>query len=170
MGVSLHQQDHLDRISGRIGRLTDRAIALLEREQAVSSTLDELRRSAHHCRGRWRTRRVTRAIARAERRLAKLRASRTSLAEAETRTIMLELQDQSHRTRERLDRALERLSPVEAEWERLRTTFGALETALATPALEQLTGHWQGGLQIPEFPIREREGYAKPFPHSAVVF
>jgi chromosome segregation ATPase len=170
MGAPLHRQDRLERITGRIGQLGEQAASLLERERDTSVALQELRRSAEQP-GRWvRKAHLARAIARAERRLARMQTSRAKLAEEEIRTIMLALQDQSHRTRERLDRALDRLAPVEAEWERLRSTFDALETAIAMPALEQLAGHWQGGLQIPEFPVAEREGYAKPFPHKAVVF
>jgi hypothetical protein len=83
---------------------------------------------------------------------------------------MIALQEQARRTRDRLDRELDRLAPVEEEWERLRTTFDTLEVAVQTPALESLADHWHGVLEIPEFPVREHEGYAKPFPEQVLLF
>jgi chromosome segregation ATPase len=154
----LRRRDGIHRIEVRIERLTKRAEGLLEDEQQTDVRLRELRQA-----GRRRAKRY-------ERRLSKLRARREVLVEDGIRSILLALQDQAHDTRERLDRELERLAPIEAEWERLRETFDALEAAVDSPALEELAARWKGALAIPEFPVREREGYAKPFPQSAVVF
>jgi hypothetical protein len=170
MALLHHRRDRIDRIERRIGRLGKQSAKLLQREQELLSTLEDSQRSAEQPTRRLRQARATRALTRTERQLVDLRAKRGQLAEAEIRTIMLALQGESQRTRERLDRALERLSPVQLEWERLRATFDTLEAAVAMPALEQLAGQWQGMLEIPEFPIREREGYARPFPQRAVVF
>ena len=71
---------------------------------------------------------------------------------------------------ELLDQQLERLAPLEGEWERLRSAFGSIEAAVAAPALEQVECQWRGALEIPEFPVRENSGYDKPFPHRALLF
>ncbi len=144
----------IDKIERQIERLSQRAAALLERERQA-----EERISAGGRGGR-----------RAAHRLERLRAQRAELVDTEIRAIMLALQKQSGRTRERLDRELERLVPLEREWDRLRSMFDSLEETLAKPGLDQLTGQWRGGLEIPAFPITEQTGYIKPFPPKAILF
>jgi hypothetical protein len=41
---------------------------------------------------------------------------------------------------------------------------------MAMPAVEGLAGQWRGRLNIPEFPVREREEYIRPFPEGALLF
>jgi hypothetical protein len=117
-----------------------------------------------------RTLRRERTIERAERRLEALRTRRCEIVQGEVRAIMLSLRDQSARTRQRLDRELERMAPLEREWERLRSMFEALERTLEDPGVEDLAGHWRGTLEIPDFPVTERQGYIKPFPPRAILF
>jgi hypothetical protein len=179
----LHRKHQIDRIQSRIERLGGQAAELLAREEAALTKVQDLRQETETGadgeatpappagRLRWaRRNRALRRAERAERAAEELKAKRESLVEGELLTIMLALEKQSRRTRERLDEELERLAPVEEEWERLRSTFDALETAVTTPALEELAGQWRGGLQIPEFPVREREGYPKPFPAHTLLF
>ena len=142
MALIRHRRDRIDRIEGRVARLHKRAARLLERE----------------------------GKARSDRRLQKLRARRERLVEGEVRAILVGLQEQAQRTRLRLDRELSRLAPIEREWERLGQVFDELDSVLGEPAVEQLGSRWRGGLEIPEFPVREREEYIKPFPPGAIVF
>jgi hypothetical protein len=174
----LNRKHQIDRIQSRIDRLGGQAAELLAREEAALTKVQDLRQetgsgadgAAPPPPGKLRSVRRNRALRRAERAAEALNARRRSLVEGELLTIMLALEKQSRRTRERLDEELERLAPVEEEWERLRSTFDALETAVTTPALEELAGQWRGELQIPEFPVREREGYPRPFPAQALLF
>jgi chromosome segregation ATPase len=163
--VRKHQ---IDRIQAQIDRLGDRAAALLDQEHAVEAELADRRSSLRS--GRLRTARHARAIRRAEAKLERLRAERVDLVEQELQAVMVALEKQSRRTRQRLDEELERLAPVEAEWDRLRGTFEALEQAVGTPAIGQLAGPWTGELEIPEFPVHEREEYTRPFPARALLF
>jgi chromosome segregation ATPase len=153
--------DRIDRIEDRIVRLGERATKLLRREHAVKRTIEDLRGA---------TGARARRQARAERSLGRLRAEREELVETELHVITLALEQQSRRTRDRLDRELERLAPVQAEWERLRGAFETLGATVATPAFEDLAGQWRGGLSVPEFPVREPEGYTRPFPEQALLF
>jgi hypothetical protein len=177
----LHRKHQIDRIQSRIDRLGGQAAELLAREEAALTKVHDLRETETETEtgadgaaparaGRLRSVRRSRALRRAERAAEELRTKRESMVEGELLMIMLALEKQSRRTRERLDEELERLAPIEEEWERLRSTFDALETAVTTPALEALAGQWRGELQIPEFPVREREGYPRPFPARALLF
>jgi chromosome segregation ATPase len=168
MALVSNRRDRIDRIEARIGRLRKRACKLLEREQRARAGLEELLTT--YPSGRLRRSRHARLQERSEKRLESLRERRERLIEEEVQSILKALQDQSQRTRERLDRELRRLAPIEAEWDRLRGTFDDLDESLAEPALAQLGSRWRGELQIPEFPVREHEGYPKPFPQGAVVF
>jgi DNA repair exonuclease SbcCD ATPase subunit len=154
--------NRIERIERRIDELRDRADGLLERELELAARLAE--------RGDAEGWMAARRARRCERALTKLRERRAELAETQIQSIMRALQEQSQRTRERLDAELERLAPIEQDWERLREAFEALDEAAGTPALRELASSLHGALAIPEFPVREREGYAKPFPQSAVVF
>ena len=170
MALLIDRHDQINRIEDRIGRLSARAAKQLAHERDLLGTVQELREAAGQPGGRLRAKRRNRKLARAERELETIRTKRSNLVQGELRTIMLALQEQSHRTRERLDEELARLAPVQEEWERLSLTFGALEEVVATPALETLAGQWRGVLQIPSFPVQEHDGYVKPFPQRAVVF
>jgi chromosome segregation ATPase len=165
------RSDRIDRIERQIADLRDRATDLLRREEALRTRVAQLEdRDARGRGGRIRARRRAGALSRAEARLQDVRDTREAFVEQELRAIMLTLEEQSRRTRERLDRELERLVPVQNEWERLGEAFVALEAAVATPAVESLAGQWQGRFEIPEFPVHEREGYLRPFPHRALLF
>jgi hypothetical protein len=166
----LHRKNDIDRIQSRIERLGGQAAELLAREEAAAAKVEDLRQAAQAPAGRIRSKRRERARRRAELTAEELRGKREWFVEEELRTIMLALERQSRRTRERLDEELERLAPLEAEWERLRSAFEALETTVVTPALEPVAGQWRGEFQIPEFPVRESEGYPKPFPPRALLF
>ncbi len=170
MALLRNRRDRIARIDQKIGRMRDRATKLLEREQKSASRIEELRLAEQQPAGRVRVARLSRAERRATRRLERFQAERQELVERELDRIMSALDAQSRRTRIRLDRELERLAPVQEEWERLRTTFEALGEAVNTPALEQSAASLNGCLKIPEFPVQERDGYVKPFPHSAMVF
>jgi hypothetical protein len=170
MDSPLRRKDRMDGIEDRIDRLGERARDLLEREQAAVARVEDLRRTGGDGAGRLRRAKQGRTVRRAERRVEELRATREGLIDGELRRIMLALEKRSRRTRDRLDRELERLAPVERDWERLRRAFDALESTVAAPPLEQLAAHLRGTLEIPEFPVREREGYAKPFPQRALLF
>jgi DNA repair exonuclease SbcCD ATPase subunit len=161
-------KQQLDKIEARIDRLNGTAAELLEHEQAVAVELEDRRQTEPT--GRLTAARHRRAVNKAEAKLERLKTEREQLVERELNGIMVALELQARRTRERLDEELERLVPVQEEWDRLRGTFGALEHTVATPAIEQLAGQWTGDLQIPEFPVQEREGYARPFPTGALVF
>jgi chromosome segregation ATPase len=162
------RRNGIERIERRIARLRERAAEQLEQEQHTEARLEELRGVPPA--GRLRAARRRRALARAQRRLDTLRSERGRLVGAEVRAIMLSLRDQSSRTRGRLDRQLERMAPLEREWERLRSMFDTLEETLGTPALDGLAAHFQGALEIPEFPVSEQQGYVKPFPPKAILF
>jgi hypothetical protein len=170
MALLLNRPSRIDRITLRIDRLGERAAKLLEREEKIGTEVETLRTEARQPAGRLRSRLRARSIGRKERSMEKLHAERGALVDREIRTIMIALQEQSRRTREQLDQELERLAPVEAEWERLRSTFESLEATVNAPALEELAGQWRGALGIPEFPLTEREGYTKPFPQRALLF
>jgi len=164
----MRRRNGIERIERKIARLSERASRLLEREEQTEARLGELRNAAPA--GRLHAARRDRALGRAERRLANLRGERTQLVEVEIRAIMLSLRDESSRTRERLDRQLERMAPLEHEWERLRSMFDALEEAIDTPAVTDLARQWKGALEIPDFPVSEEQGYIKPFPPRAILF
>jgi len=170
MALLRHRRDRIARIDHKINRLRARATKLLAREEALQSRIEELRQAEEQSMGRLRAARVTRTARRADGRLERLQSERRELVERELDRIMGALDAQSRRTRTRLDRELERLVPVEEEWERLRATFDALGNVVSTPAIEQSAGALGDVLQIPEFPIQEREGYVKPFPRGAMVF
>jgi DNA repair exonuclease SbcCD ATPase subunit len=158
----------MNKIENRIERLGDSAAKLLEQEEAVAADLATWRDASPS--GRLRASRHRRSVARAEAKLERLKTQRTNLVEQELCEIMLALEKQSRRTRDRLDAELERLEPVQAEWERLRSAFAVLGRAVTAPAIEQLAGQWTGDLEIPEFPVRERDGYTRPFPARALTF
>lgn len=170
MRLRMGRRRRIGRIEGRISSLRDRAADLLEREQADERRLSELRDIAPQPAGRLRSARRARALRRTQRRRERLHAQRTELVEREIRAILLGLQQASTCTRERLDRELERLTPLEREWESLRCAFDLLEETIETPALCPLARRWQGELEIPEFPVTEHQGYIKPFPPQAILF
>ena len=156
MDVHAHGGRRIEKIERRITRLSRRAEKLFARQlRAEQRVADALRPASER---------------RAQRRLERLRARREQLVQSEIRSIMLALKDESHRTRERLDRELQRMAPLELEWERLRSMFDTLEATLCKPALDQLTVQWRGGLAIPDFPVTEQTGYIKPFPPKAILF
>jgi chromosome segregation ATPase len=164
------RRHHIDHIERRISRLDQRASRLLEQERETEVELVTLRRELNDVGPRLRAARARRAIQRREQRLERLQAGRRELVHDQIRWIMFALQEQAQRTRDELDRELERLAPVQEQWERLRETFDALEAAIRRPALVSLAEQWQGQLEIPEFPLAERSGYAKPFPQHALIF
>jgi|GEM_PF-3124046 len=170
MALLLPRSDQIDRIEGRIEKLRDRAAKLLEREQHAGERVRELRAVIDGSPGRLRRVRCGRALKRWEARRVRVGKRREALVADEVRSIMLALQDQSQRTRLRLDRELTRLEPIQAEWERMRDAFGTLAAAVSTPGVEELAAQWCGELEIPEFPVAEHEGYKKPFPARAMVF
>jgi hypothetical protein len=166
----LRRRDRIVRIEVRIARLGQHAGELLEAEQELERRLRELREATDRPAGRLRRARIARSERHAERRLRSVRDEREALVEDELGWIMRSLQQQSQRTRMRLDRELGRLEPVQAEWEQMRRTFGTLEQVVASAAIQQLAGQLSGELGIPEFPVREHDGYERPFPHGALVF
>ena len=174
MQSPIRRRDRIERIENEISRLGELASELLEREEVARTRLGDLRHDAGKPVRRVRRARLSRAIGRAERHAErhaeKLRSRREGLVEGDLRSIMLALEKESRRTRERLDQQLERLAPLEGEWERLCSVFGSIEAAVAAPALEQVECQWRGALEIPEFPVRENSGYDKPFPHRALLF
>ena len=113
---------------------------------------------------------MRRRLRRRRARLEDLRSKRRELVDGQIRGIMFALQDESRRAREELDRQLERLVPVQEHWERLRATFDTLEETMGGAAFATLTDQWRGQLEIPEFPVAQRSGYAKPFPQHALLF
>lgn len=169
MRLTMERRHRLKRIEARIGALGERAAELLECEQRSRQRLEELRAKRDDG-GRLRRARHGRALQRYQQQLERHEEERRRLVEAEMRSIMLLLQEQSSKTRERLDRELQRLTPLEEEWERIRAMFGALEETVSTPALEELAGAWRGELEIPAFPVHEQKGYIKPFPRQAILF
>jgi chromosome segregation ATPase len=167
----LHRSgNHLDQIERRIERLDEQASQLLVQERETEEELVTLRRELNEI-GPWlRAHRNRRALRRLEQRLSRLRSRRQALVHDQIRWIMFALQEQAQRTRDELDRQLDRLAPVQEQWERLRGTFDALEETIQRPAFASLAEQWQGQLQIPEFPVAQRAGYAKPFPQQALIF
>lgn len=164
------RRSRIERIELRIERLAQKASDLLARERRADEDVARLQRTADEASGWIRTWRTGRALRRRRVRLERLRAQRRELVDGQIRTIMFALQEQSQRTRDELDRQLERLAPVQEQWERLRATFDALEETMAGPAFASLAEHWRGQLEIPEFPLAQRGGYAKPFPKHALLF
>lgn len=162
--------DRIDRIEGEIREFQERATDLLRREQSAAAKLRDCEARVSRPGGRVRRAAAERARARAAHAAARRAEEREAFVEQGLRAIMLTLEEQSRRTRERLDRELERLIPVQEDWERLRGAFDALEAAICTPAVEALAGQWRGTLTIPEFPVQEGEGYLKPFPRGALLF
>jgi chromosome segregation ATPase len=163
------RSDRIRRIERQIADFRDQATELLRREEALRAKVAQLEERESRG-GRFRARRRARALARAEAQLEHACDRRQAFVEQELRAIMLTLEEQSRSTREWLDRELERLVPVQSEWERLGEAFLAFEAAVATPAVESWAGQWQGRFEIPEFPVHEREGYLRPFPHRALLF
>ena len=143
---------------------------MLEREREATERAASLRRSLEHAGPGLRTRRASRALRHQEESLARLTEQRRALVHDQIRWILFALQEQAQRTRNELDRQLDRLVPVHEEWERLRGTFDTLETTIRGPAFASLADQWQGQLEIPEFPLAQRDGYAKPFPQHALLF
>ncbi|MFL5823575.1 MAG: hypothetical protein ACJ764_09055 [Solirubrobacteraceae bacterium] len=164
------RQNHIDRIDSSIETLEQRASRLLEREEETAREVRLLQRACDEAHGWVRAMTARRALRRRRARLGALQARRRALVDGQIRSIMFALQQESQRTRDELDRQLERLAPIEEQWERLRSTFDALEAALRNPAFVSLAEHWQGQLEIPEFPVARRDGYAKPFPQHALLF
>lgn len=166
----LNRSDRIDQIEARIERLTEAAADLLAREREALAELEARRARTAAENGRFGARRRQRAVSRAAHRLEHLRAARAELTQAELEAIVSALHEQSRRTRSRLDQELMRLAPVQAEWERLRGTFHTLAEAVAGPALEPVADRLPHELEVPEFPLAERDRYAKPFPEQALVF
>jgi chromosome segregation ATPase len=160
----------LHQIERRISRLERRASRLLERERETEVELLAQRRELDEVGPRLRAARTRRAIHRRERRLERLRTERREQVQNQIRWILFALQGQAQRTRDELDRQLDRLAPVQEQWECLRATFEELERMIRAPAFASLTEQWQGHLEIPEFPLAQRGGYAKPFPQQALIF
>ena len=160
----------IDGIESRIHRLNRRASDLLEREHGATQEVIVRERALGEAGGRVRRARRRRALRRSQERLERLAARRRELIDDQIRSIMFALQHESQRTRDELDRELERLAPVQERWERLRSTFDALEGTIRGPAFVALAEHWQGQLEIPEFPVAQHSEYTKPFPRHALLF
>jgi chromosome segregation ATPase len=157
-------------IEHRIARLGQQAARLLDRERRTAEQVAALRHSLDETGPRFRARRTRRALGRQEALLGRLEAQRRQLVHDQIRWILFALQAQAQHTRDELDRQLDRLAPVQEEWERLRATFDALESTISGPAFASLADQWQGQLEIPEFPLAQHAGYAKPFPQHALIF
>lgn len=166
----LHRRSRIVQIEHRIARLDEQATRLLDRERETSERVMALQEALGKTVSRIRIRRIERALRRREERLTGLRERRQQLVQEQIRTIMFALQEEAQRTRDELDRQLDRLVPVHERWERLRGTFDALESTIGRPAFASLAGQWQGQLEIPEFPVAQQSGYAKPFPQQALLF
>jgi chromosome segregation ATPase len=162
--------DRIDQIEHRIEELDQEASRLLERERRAAEQVLELQQRLDDVHSHVRAARGRRVLARRQRQLERLRTRRRDLVHEQIRGIMFALQDQAQRTRNELDRQLDRLAPIQEEWEHLRGTFGALESTIQGPAFASLAEQWQGPLEIPEFPLAQRSGYAKPFPQHALLF
>lgn len=160
----------LDRIQARIARLSDRARALQERERQARAVAAGLGDGGGDGESSARGLLDRHRLARAERRLAATGERRRQLVEEEFTAIMRDLAAEAERTRAELDRALAGLAPLAAHWEEIERTFGVLDEACAAPELVSFVGSWRGALDVPEFPVREAEGYVKPFPARAFVF
>jgi hypothetical protein len=161
--------DRIGRIERDIARFQERATELLRRERSAEARVSDLRRRPEPA-GRLRSARRQRVLERAHQELRRRRDARETFVEQGLRAIMLTLEEQSRRTRERLDHELARLEPVRAEWDRLGEAFASIEATIGTPAVQELAGQWQGTLEIPGFPVHELEGYLRPFPHGALLF
>ncbi len=166
----LSRRTRIVKIERRIARLGQQAARLLERERQTAEEVSVLRQSLNEIGPRLRARRTRRALARQEALLRRLEAQRRQLVHDQIRWILFALQAQAQHTRDELDRQLDRLVPVQEQWERLRATFHALESTISAPAFTSLAEHWRGQLEIPEFPLAEVAGYAKPFPKQALIF
>ncbi len=166
----LSRRTRIVQIEHRIARLDQHAARLLQREHQTAHEVSVLRESLDETGPRIRARRTRRALGRQEARLGRLEAQRRELVNDQIRWILFALQDQAQHTRDELDRQLDRLAPVQEQWERLRATFDALERAISGPAFDSLADHWQGQLEIPEFPLAQQAGYSKPFPQHALIF
>jgi chromosome segregation ATPase len=168
--VVLSRRTRIVQIEHRIARLDQQAAGLLQRERQTAEEVSVLRESLDETGPRIRSRRTRRALGRQEARLGRLEAERRELVHDQIRWILFALQEQAQHTRDELDRQLDRLAPVQEQWERLRATFDALEQAISGPAFASLADHWQGQLEIPEFPLAQHAGYSKPFPQHALIF
>ena len=157
-------------IEHRIARLQEQAARLLDRERETAQEVVTLQRVLDGMGPGIRASRTGRTLRRRNAQLARLTEQRQALVQDQIRWILFALQEQAQRTRDELDRQLDRLAPVQEQWERLRGTFDALEATIQGPALASLTEQWQGQLEIPEFPLAQRAGYAKPFPQHALLF
>jgi chromosome segregation ATPase len=166
----LSRRTRIVQIEHRIARLDREAAGLLQRERQAAEEVAVLRGSLDEIGPRIRALRTRRALGRQQARLGRLTAQRRELVHAQIRWILFALQEQAQHTRNELDRQLDRLAPVQERWERLRTTFDALESTISGPAFASLADHWQGQLEIPEFPLAQDAGYAKPFPQQALIF
>jgi chromosome segregation ATPase len=166
----LSRRTRIVQIEHRIAQLDQQAARLLERERQTAEEVRALRRSLDETGPRLRARRGRRALARQEDRLVRLGTQRRELVHDQLRWILFALQEQAQHTRDELDRQLDRLAPVQDQWERLRATFDVLESTISGPAFASLAEQWQGQLEIPEFPLAQQSGYAKPFPQHALLF
>ena len=166
----LSRRTRIVQIEHRITRLDQQADRLLRRERQLAERVSELSDSLNEVGPRLRAGRTRRALQRHEARLARLQAKRRELVQVQIRWILFALQDQAQSTRDELDRQLDRLAPVQERWERLRATFDTLESTISGPAFASLADQWQGQLEIPEFPLAQHAGYAKPFPQRALIF
>jgi SMC interacting uncharacterized protein involved in chromosome segregation len=164
------RRSQIGRIEQRIKRLDARAADLLAGENRAVKTVTALRQDLDATSGALLAMRKGRRLRRRQSRLERLRSKRSGLVDRQLRVIMFALQDESRRTRDELDRELARLVPVQERWERLRATFDALEATMDRPAFAALADQWRGQLEIPEFPVAQRGGYAKPFPQGALLF
>jgi len=164
------RRNHIGRIEHRIERLDARAAELLAGEKQAADDVAALTRDLDLTNRSLVAMRMRRRLRRRQSRLARLRTQRRGLVDCQLRVIMFALQEESRRTRADLDRELARLAPVQEHWERLRATFDTLETTMDHPAFAALADQWRGQLEIPEFPVAQRGGYAKPFPQSALLF
>jgi chromosome segregation ATPase len=166
----LRRRTRIVQIEHRITRLDQQAARLLERERQTADEVVRLRAAHDETASGLRVRRTRRALRRQESRLAKLGAQRQELVRDQIRWIMFALKGQAQRTRDELDRQLDRLAPVQEQWERLRATFDVLESTISGPAFTSLAEQLRGQLDIPEFPLAQQSGYAKPFPQHALLF
>jgi chromosome segregation ATPase len=166
----LSRRTRIVHIEHRIARLDQQAARLMQREHKTAEEVSVLRQSLDDRGPRIRARRNRRAIQRQEARLGRLRTQRRELVQDQIRWILFALQEQAQHTRDELDRQLDRMAPVQEQWERLRATFDSLEQTISGPAFVSLADQWQGQLEIPEFPLAQRAGYSKPFPRHALIF
>jgi hypothetical protein len=166
----LGRPSHIGRIERKITRLDERATHLLSSELQAADDVALFQRDLDDLGESIRAMRMRRRLRRRQARLGRLACKRRALVDEQMRVIMFALQDESRRTRDQLDRQLERLVPVQEHWERLRATFDTLEETMDHPAIATLTEQWRGLLEIPEFPVAQQDGYARPFPQHALLF